>query len=169
MLSKTETVSDLFGYAIELERASEALYLKLGAMFTQHSEVERFWKRYAEEEAGHASYLERVRATVDPARLAGPADRDMLLMVRRCLKQTAQANLKDVKTLDDAHQLATELENSETNTVFEFMIMSFSTDELAKSQPFLRTQLNTHVARLDKDFPSGYRERIARQNVKAGK
>jgi len=66
---------------------------------------------------------------------------------------------------EDAYQLATELENSETNTIFEFMIMNFSTDELSKSQKFLRIQLNKHLAGLETGLPSQYSSSIARRNL----
>ena len=69
----------------------------------------------------------------------------------------SETRLEGIKTLEDAHQLATELENSETNAIFEFMIVNFSTDELAKSHQFLRTQLSTHIARLENDFPIAFR------------
>jgi rubrerythrin len=165
MTSTTETVAKLFEDAITLERAAETLYRQLEKMFAGCPEVARFWKHYADEESGHASYLERVRAGVGAGRLIQPADEDMLQKVRVCLEQASPTRLAAIKTLEDAHQLATELENSETNAIFEFIILNFSTDELAKSHAFLRTQLNTHIARLENDFPNPYRSKTARQRV----
>jgi hypothetical protein len=165
MSSSTETVAELFEYAIALERAAETLYKQLEKMFANYPEVALFWKHYADEENGHALYLERIRASADVNRLSQPADGDMIQKVRHCLEKASPTRLADIKTLDDAHQLATELENSETNAIFEFMILNFSTDELAKSHSFLRTQLSTHIARLENDFPNPYKSRTARQNV----
>lgn len=165
MPNTTETVAELFEYAIALERAAQALYEQLERMFASHPEVALFWRHYADEENGHALYLERIRADVGASRLIQPADDDMMQKVRQCLEQASPARLANIKTLEDAHQLATELENSETNTIFEFIILNFSTDELAKSHSFLRTQLNTHIARLENDFPNPYKSRTARQNV----
>ena len=163
--AETETVGKLFEYAIELERATESLYRQLENMFSQYSEVALFWRRYADEEKGHASYLERIRKGVDVDRLSRQADGSMLQKVRQCLDLASQAKLKNIKTLEDAHQLATELENSETNAIFEFMIVNFSTDELAQSHKFLRTQLSSHIAKLENEFPNPYKSRIARQQV----
>jgi rubrerythrin len=136
-------------------------------MFGNHPEVASFWRHYADEENGHASYLERVREGVGEGRLMQRANEDILQKVRECLEQASPARLAGIKTLEDAHQLATELENSETNAIFEFIVLNFSTDELAKSHSFLRTQLNTHIARLENDFPNPYRSKAARQNVLA--
>lgn len=168
MSNSTETVAKLFEDAIALERAAETLYEKLGGMFANYPEVALFWRHYADEENGHASYLERVRAGVGEGRLVQPANEDMLRKVRDCLEQASPSRLGKVKTLEDAYQLAHELENSETNAIFEFIILNFATDELAKSHSFLRTQLNTHIARLENDFPNLYKSRTARQKVLAG-
>lgn len=167
MSNNTETVGNLFEYAIELERAAENLYRKLEEKFSLYPEVALFWNHYADEESGHASYLERIRDGVDTDRLSSQADGVILQKVRQCLDMASNVGLGKIKTLEDAHQLATELENSETNAVFEFMIINFSTDELAKSHQFLRTQLNVHIARLENDFPIEFRGKAIRQNVPA--
>ena len=62
MFEKAETVEELFGYAIELERAAETLYKQLQKIFAEYPEVASFWKLYADEEKGHAEYLARVKA-----------------------------------------------------------------------------------------------------------
>ena len=164
-MSNTKTVSELFEYAIALEKAAEALYLELEKMFSHYVEVASFWHSYANEENGHASYLESIKTNVAKNRLSSPSDEAMLKKVLYCLEQASPARLVNIKTLDDAYKLAVELENSETNAIFEFMIVNFSTDELAKSHTFLRTQLSTHIARLENDFP--YKGRIARQGILA--
>jgi rubrerythrin len=166
-LNNTGTVGALFEYAIQLEKDAEKLYRKFAGMFLDHPEVTRFWEHYADEEKGHASYLERIQAGVDADRLSKQADSFIFQKVRQCLEQIAQAKLNEIKTLEDAFNLATELENSETNAVFEFMIVNFSTDELAQSHQFLRTQLSTHIARLEAEFPGPYKSSIARRNIPA--
>lgn len=165
MTKNTETVEELFGHAIALERASQTLYMRLQDMFSAHPEVALFWKRYADEEEGHARYLERVKANVDPKRLSQQADENMLEKVLHCLERTSPNRLAGIKTLDDAYELAVELESSETNAVFEFMIMNFSTGELAVSHKFLQTQLSVHATRFETDFPNPYKSKIARQQV----
>ena len=163
--TETVTVGKLFEYAIELEKGAEALYKQLGRMFSNYPEVALFWKNYANEERGHAEYLERIRNGVDTDRLSRQADSAIIAKVRQCLNESTQVRLENIKTLEDAFQLATEIENAETNTIFEFMIVNFSTDELAKSHKFLQTQLSTHIARLENDFPNPYKGTTARQNV----
>lgn len=162
-----ETVGALFEYAIALERAAESLYRHFAAIFSHYPEVARFWNAYADEERGHASYLEQVRAGVSAERLSSPADNAMLQKVHYCLEAAAQAQETNIENLDEAYHLAVELENSETNAIFEFMIVNFSTEELAKAHKFLKTQLSSHVARLENDFPNPYKSRTARQHALA--
>lgn len=165
MFNNVETIGQLFEYAIALERAAEALYRQFSEMFSDYHEVALFWKRYADEEKGHAAYLERVREAASAQRLSCSADGSVLQRAHKAMSRAAQIELNKIHTLEDAHQLATELENAETNAIFEFMIVNFSTEELAVSHQFLRTQLKTHIARLEKDFPAPYKSGLARQTV----
>jgi hypothetical protein len=167
MSDHTETISTLFDYAIQLERAAEALYKALEKIFAHCPEVALFWKHYGDEENGHAAYLERLKSNTDAARLAEPADAKMIWAARECLKASSLERLDHVQNLEDAYQLALELENSETNTIFEFMLHNFSKDELVRSQKFIRAQLNIHIAHLENDLPILYRSSLARQNLPA--
>jgi rubrerythrin len=162
-----ETVARLFDQAIELEKSAERLYRRFGEWFADYPVVATFWKHYADEEKGHAAYLERVLTGVDASRLAKPANANMLRAVRDCLAAASLDRLGGIQTLEDAFQLATELENSETNTIFEFIVMNFSTEELAQSHKFLRAQLSSHITKLQDEFPSEYQNAAARRNVMA--
>ncbi len=166
MSDNTETIGELFEYAIALEWAAETLYRQLEKMFVHYPEVALFWKHYADEEHGHATYLGRMKARMDANRLSQQADVTILQKVQPCLEKASPTRWANVQTLEDAYQLATELESSEINTIFEFMIENFSTNELAQSD-LLRTQLSSHIARLDRGFPAPYKSRDARQNVLA--
>lgn len=164
-MDKIETVAQLFEYAIELEKAAETLYRQLGELFVDYPNVVSFWKHYADEEKGHALYLERVREAMEPETLSQAADKDIIQQARQCLSTISQVRLEDIYNLEDAYQLATELENSETNAIFEFVFMNFSADELAKSRQFLRAQLTTHIAKLRDEFPSEYQTSASRRKV----
>ena len=167
MSDNPETISELFDYAIKLERATETLYRACEKLFAHSPEVALFWKRYGDEENGHALYLERIKANLEAERLAAPADVKMIWAARECLMASSLERLDQVQNLEDAYQLALELENSETNTIFEFMVHNFSKDELTRSRKFIHTQLTTHIAHLENDLPSEYRGSSARRNLPA--
>jgi hypothetical protein len=162
-----ETVDTLFDYAIELEKAAEDLYRNMAQLFSTEPKVVRFWEQYANEERGHAAYLERVRKAMSPDELSKPAKKSILVQAHRSLQGTSQVDLRKVRNLEDAYQLALDVENSETNAIFDFMISNFSTGELAKSYKFLKMQLNLHVTKMEREFPAPYKSRSHREKLTA--
>jgi len=164
-MSDTKTTAELFKLAIAAEEAAEELYLGLKAKFAHQPEIADFWREYAREEVGHACWLESVRDKSSPEQLSAPADPSILNDARKLLRFSPQHALEEIKNLEDAYQLANELENSEINVVFEFIITNFSSDESAGS--FLRAQLRDHIARLVTEFPARFTSAASRQAVKA--
>ncbi len=148
------TVADLFELAIELEKSAQELYRGFEAKFAHQQKASDFWKQYAAEEAGHASWLARLRDGLSAEELSAPADPAMLEAAREMLKFSVENGLAGVMDLRDAYQLANKLENSETNAIFEFLITHFSTDE--KMQDFLRSHLKDHIGKLMLWFPTQF-------------
>ncbi len=164
-MSHTLTINVLFDLAIRLERAAEAVYQELAARFTHAPEVARFWQEYAAEEAGHARWLARIQQESSPERLAQQADATMVEEARRLLEVPVEQHLKRVQDLEDVYQLVSEMESSETNAIFEFLLESFSGP--AKTHTFIRTQLRSHIGKLMTEFPEGYRDKASRLRLKA--
>jgi hypothetical protein len=166
-MTHTGTVGELFETAIALEQGAEELYRRFAAMFPEHPTVEKFWLRYADEEQGHASYLEHIHSRLPAAELDKPGNSHLLEAARKTMVGSVDELLQRVHTLADAYDLALELENSETNAIFEFILLNFSGDELGKSQTFLRVQLHRHLTAFEREFPAKYKSRLLRQEVKA--
>jgi len=164
-MPNTETIAELFELAIASERVAEELYLGFKARFAHHQDVADFWEDYAGEEVGHASWLERIRDASSPERLSAPADPSVLTSARNFLQFSPQKTLEEVGDLEDAFQAANDLENSEINVVFEFIIVNFSSGD--EGRTFLRSQLREHIARLLVEFPARFSHPASRQFVKA--
>jgi len=141
------SVDELFTLAIAAEKLNREFYLTLAGRFNRQPEISDFWRQYAQEETGHMRWLENRRATLDDRRLSAPAAEDIVAAIRKVLRFPLQDALAGVRTLEDACQLADELEHAETNAVFEFLIENFATDLQAMS--FLRQQLHQHIAKVD--------------------
>ena len=165
MMSSTETTAELFKLAMAAEESAEELYLGLKAKFAHQPEVAGFWREYAKEEVGHACWLESVCDKSSLEQLSAPADSSIIEDARKFLRFSPQHALEEIANLEDAYQLANELENSEINVVFEFIITNFASDESAGS--FLRAQLRDHIARLVTEFPARFTSAASRQAVKA--
>lgn len=148
------TVAELFELAIKLEESAQDLYRGFESKFSHHQKIADFWKQYAAEEAGHARWLARLRGGLSTEELSALADPSMYEAARRLLKSFVGNRLAGVTDLEDAYQLAHELENSEINTIFEFLIVHFSTDET--TQNFLRSHLKDHIGKLMLWFPTQF-------------
>ena len=164
-MSNQSTVFELFDLAIGAEKAAKKLYRGLEAKFAHYPEVAGFWREYATEEAGHVLWLERLRERLDSEELSEPADSQALRNARAALQFSVEDALEEIKDLQDAYHMANELENSETNAVFEFLITHFSYDE--ETQSFLKAQLKEHVARLMTGFPAQFQSARMRLSVEA--
>jgi hypothetical protein len=159
------TVNQLFDMAIAAERAAEGVYRRLQAMFAPHPDVVRFWSDYAAAEDSHAQWLEHIRAAIDAGQLAAPADPHTVHAAQALLRFPVEQALQGIQTLDDAYQLASEMESGETNVVFDFLIGHFAADPQA--QAFMRSQLKDHISKISSGFPARFRSSASRLSVKA--
>lgn len=159
------TLADLFALAIAAEESAETLYRGLAIKFSRYADVADFWRQYAAEESGHALWLMRLRDRLDTEQLATPADPFALENVYRALHMSVETALAQIQNLEDAYQLVNDIESSETNAVFSFLVTNFaySTEVLS----FLQALLEGHIARLMGSFPSHFRDRPSRLAVEA--
>ena len=164
-MSNQVTVDELFDMAIKVEKATGEVYSRLQAKFAPHPDVVRFWRSYAAAEAGHARWLGRIREALNPGQLAAPADEQVAAAVHRLLMAPIERTLQGIETLEDAYQLANEIESGETNVVFDFLITHFASD--AQAQSLIRSQLRDHVAKISTGFPARFRSSASRLSVKA--
>lgn len=140
------TVADHFELAIQGEYAALELYNGLIRKFAGYPDVVALWRIFAAEEVEHARALEKIFAALPPEQLAAPADPDMFHAAQEAQRVSVPDLLAQVHNLEDAYQLVTELENSETNAVFEFLITHFESNEEVST--FVLAQLREHIARL---------------------
>ncbi|HSJ58973.1 MAG TPA: ferritin family protein [Anaerolineae bacterium] len=149
-----QTVSDAFEMAIATERAAEVFYEALHDRFAAHEAVATFWHSYALEEAGHAQRLRRVRENLSVTDLSLEADPELLEMARWNMSLAQKVSSAEIQTLEDAYQLAHEIEHSEVNTVFELLVAGYSED--AHALALVRNQLGEHIDRLMTGFPAPF-------------
>ncbi len=164
-MSNQATIAALFDLGFALEESAEAFYRRLAEMFAHEAEISRFWKEYADEEAGHARFLRKLHAGLSEEELNRPTDSLLLENGRQELARISKTPLDAVRTLEDAYHLAVELENNETNAIFEFLVTNCSLKE--NTGQFLRQQLHQHMAKLTTLFPVRYRSRLKQKKILA--
>jgi hypothetical protein len=159
------TVAQAFEVAIATERAAERLFQGLEAKFAHHEDVATFWKQYALDEAKHAKWLEGLKARLTTEQLSGPVDAHTVELLQAVAGFSVEKALLGVKNLEDAYQLVNDIENGETNAIFQFLLDNFETD--VQMRDFLRVQLNKHITKLSIDLPVQYKGILSRKAIQA--
>jgi rubrerythrin len=148
-MKNIDRTSDLFTIAIAAENAAMHFYRGLSRLFSHVPEVSLFWQGMMNDEALHAQALKDIRNRMTAEQLNLPADRSLISKARRELQEFAgKCDLAAVGTLDDAYEIAYDLEYSEVNAVFQAII-----GESVPSDVRLKfvTQIREHVSKLE-DF-----------------
>ncbi len=169
MVAKSN-LENLFELAIALEHAAEVFYRGLAVKFSADLELERFWSRFAAEEAGHARWLEELLQKTresNALKLQEPAPKKLLKAARDLLFVSPVKTLESITNLEEAYRTAIQVESSETNVIFEFLITDFAFT--AQSRLFLTNQLKAHADRAVNEFPGKYKAVSARLACQAKK
>jgi len=143
-----DTIDTLFTLSIETEMAAREFYEGLLRLFGHNPRVARVWEEMRSDEEEHARFLEEVRARLTPEQLQEPADPEMMRGLRNALmKFSPQGMLQSIRDLNDAYNYAHELENSEINSVLEFIIHEYHIDPVLRAR-LVEMYLQAHVKRL---------------------
>ncbi len=148
-----ESVDRLFELAIQAENTARDLYLSLARKFAGYPEVVKFWQQVAADEVFHAQKLQEIRDAAPSEQLAAPADPNVLLQARHVSQFSVEKALAAIHDLEAAINLASDLENSEMNAIFEFLITTFNHDAAAVA--FVLSQLRHHLNRF-MEFPNQF-------------
>jgi hypothetical protein len=159
------TVAQAFEAAIAAEKAAERLFQGLEAKFAHREDVAMFWRQYARDEGEHAQRLEGLKARLTPQQLSEPVDTRIVDMLQVVAGYSVDRALLRVRNLQDAYQLVNDVESSETNAIFRFLLDNFEKDEQLRD--FLAAQLDEHISRLSLDLPVEYQGILSRQAIQA--
>jgi len=127
-VSDTKTIEKLFAFSVEIELRAAAIYMAFSKFFPSVPGLAAFWLDMHADELGHARTLESICSALpsDIRQEAAPAE--MWQNVQSIQNLMSKDLMGGVHTLDDAYELAHELEFSEVNVVFNFLtsdVMTF--------------------------------------------
>ena len=114
------------------------------------------------EEVQHSQELENIRNSLSPEQLSVPADPSTLEKAKRVLEFSVTDSLSSIATLDDAYEIVRDLERSEVNVVFTFIMSEFIPSE--KQKEFVMWQLENHTQKIVK-FPEIYGDSSLRKKI----
>jgi len=132
--------------------------------FAHVPEIVEFWGSMVEDESKHAKNLEEVYDTLTDVERSGPADSHLIRELRGILALRLEDVTGPVKTLDDAFNIANELEDSEVNAAFRTLMKKFIPKE--KQRRALLETVEVHLARLTY-FSENYGDSAWRKSIKA--
>ncbi len=156
-----QSLADLVERAILWEGTLRDLYTELANAFPSHPTVEAFWRKMAIDESSHAELIRVARDLTAPENLKARLDSSHLEITEAAERLISRIRSPRLETLDDAYELAHEIESSEINVVFRLLITPL--DSTAKHL-LVSAQFDEHIAALtrfgrdhDKEFRSGVR------------
>ena len=162
MPGSDKTIERLIEAAIDIECRAAAIYQTFSEQFTQVPGLSAFWQDLNKDEIEHAAILKDTGRLLTAEQLsAQPGDKmwEDIAAIRLMLDQEP---VSAVNTLDDAYELAHELEFSETNAIFRFLAAECVPSGIRKE--FVHAVLEQHLKKLA-DFTQSFGGRQWRRGI----
>jgi rubrerythrin len=158
------TFEEIFENAIEIEKSAGRLYVKFAKMFSSFPKATEFWKGMKKDELDHAKWLIEMKESLSDKELSSYPDYDLILKVHHINKLLEKYSAKKIENLDDAYELANDIESSEVNNLFSLLAHRFIPSE--EKRKFLLSEITEHQMKI-MDFPKNFGDRILRREIKA--
>jgi rubrerythrin len=156
------TLEDLFERAIEIEKTAAEVYATFSRWFSHVPRVSAFWRELNQDEIEHAETLGAIRDRLTPQQLSSAAEEGIWKAVHDIRNRLRKDWKGHVDTLDDAYDLAHELEFSEVNAVFRFLAVDVVPSE--EREKFVVSQITQHQQKL-LDFGQEFADRAWRRQI----
>ncbi len=116
-----ETIERLFELTIENEYKIADIYERFKKLFSHVPGLPSFWQELHDDEIQHATTLQNVRKSLTPEQLLSCSAKEMRDNVVRLHHMLSKDLVGSINTLDDAYELAHQIEFSEVNAIFKFL------------------------------------------------
>lgn len=156
------TIDSVFKRAIGFEQKSADIYKEFSRLFSHIQEISSFWQELAKDEIHHADTLQNIRKSLTSQQLLSPCDKEILMKVDITQRMLTQVSIASIKNLDDAYELAHELEFSEVNSIFKLMTTEFINSQ--EREQFIISEIRNHQQKLV-DFTQNFGDRNWRKRI----
>jgi hypothetical protein len=160
-MDQPTTTAQLFDLAIDIERKAAALYAEMEAKFKHVALVADFWRRMHNDEIEHEAILTDARDRLPAEVLAQQPGVGFAVQVADARRWIDRIAVDHITTLDDAYELAHELEFSEVNAIFKVLAMAVVPAETQRR--FVVDHIERHQSSLlefGRDYDRDRRRRI---------
>ncbi len=152
----------LFELAIEIEYKAAHIYERLSKLFSHVQGLSDFWDELVKDEKRHATTLQDVKKLLTPQQLLTHSDKKMWDNIASIQRLLSKDLVGAIKTLDDAYELAHELEFSEVNAIFKFLAAGFIPSDERKKH--VVSEIKQHQQKL-LDFSRNFGDRNWRKGI----
>jgi rubrerythrin len=140
-----KTLQVMFELAINWETQARDLYVNFTGLFRDEPKVSAFWRQLSQDESDHIYVLKNILNKIPAEKLLAELNNEQWNAVIRVEGLMKEASTRKVKTLNDAYEVAHELETSEINTLFKMVVNDCLPDD--KGHAFI-ADVTEHIAKL---------------------
>jgi rubrerythrin len=162
--SPNTSFDEIFQSAIEIEKKAGNIYERFAELFAAFPKIVDFWKGMNQDESGHAKWLLEMKESLSEEALSSYPDYDLILKVHSIKKSLDEYSKKKIENLDDAYELANEIESSEVNNLFRLLTKKFVSSEDRKKLLF--SEINQHQLKI-MDFSKNFGDGLWRKEIPA--
>ena len=159
-----QTMAQIFEQAIEIEIKAASMYRKYTELFSHIPKMSAFWSELTKEEMDHANTLRAIHKSLTAEQLQVPCSNELLEKVKTTQRMLNNDLTASINNLDEAYELAHELEFSEINAIFRFLAIEFVSN--VEREQFIVSQIEQHQQKLI-DFSSDFGSRAWRKGISA--
>lgn len=156
-----KTIQALLELAINWETQARDLYANFANLFNHEPKVSAFWIQLSKDESGHIDVLKDILNKTPTEKLLMEVSNEQWNSVTRVEVLIKEASTRKIQTLDDAYELAHQLEMSEVNTLFKILVNDYLPDE--EGHKFILSDVKEHIDRLmkfGKEYTQSEKRRI---------
>jgi rubrerythrin len=161
-----KTTQLLLELAIGWEMQACDLYAKFAKLFSHEPKVSAFWKQLSKDESRHKEVLKDFLKEIPREKLLAELGNEQQKSVVRVERLINEATTSKIQTLDDAYELARQLETSEINKVFKMLVNDYMPDK--EGHKFILADVKEHVemfVKFGKEYTQSHRRRINVRSV----
>jgi rubrerythrin len=141
-----KTLEDVLTTAAKFEKAASDFYKMLGGRFSHIPGLAAFFDDLVKDELKHEQMILSVKNSLPKEKLAGIPPEDLKTSMFSIQKLIKMITEYDIQNLDDAYELAHQLEFSEVNSVLKLIITKLVTTE--RYDEFVATRIDEHEEKL---------------------
>jgi hypothetical protein len=163
-MQSEQTLEELFKMSMQIELKAAEIYTSLEGLFEEYPDISAFWNGLHEDELNHFSILQSVHGNIPAEALSDQVNTTLWKITKGTLDILSGINLNRVRTLDDAYNLAHDMEFSKVNAIFKFLTLDVV--PCKQGDAFIDLIINEHLAKLT-DFSQNFGDKRWRRSIPA--